>query len=101
MLKSILAVSAILSAALAGGCAGTSGASSSGGAAGVAGGGKAPRCRPAPGPGCEHNVDLACVDVEVEKDTPSYTYNGKVYYFCSDSCLKKFQKDPAKYLDQK
>jgi YHS domain-containing protein len=50
---------------------------------------------------CKHNADLACVDVTVDKDTPSFTYHGLAYYFCSDSCLKKFQKDPAKYANEK
>jgi YHS domain-containing protein len=50
---------------------------------------------------CKYNADLACVDVEVEKETPSYTYNGKTYYFCSKHCEKKFEADPAKYLGQK
>jgi YHS domain-containing protein len=50
---------------------------------------------------CKHNADLACIDVELEKDTPSYVYNGKTYYFCSDTCAKKFKADPAKYVNQK
>jgi YHS domain-containing protein len=50
---------------------------------------------------CKYNADLACVDVEVEKETPSYAYNGKTYYFCSKSCAKKFAANPEKYLNQK
>jgi YHS domain-containing protein len=50
---------------------------------------------------CKYNADLACVDVNVEKDTPSYLYNGTTYYFCSNACKKKFEKEPAKYISQK
>ncbi len=50
---------------------------------------------------CKYNADLACIDVEVEKETPTYTYNGKTYYFCSSACAKKFQANPEKYLNQK
>ena len=50
---------------------------------------------------CKHNADLACVDVKVEKDTPTCVYNGTTYYFCSTACKKKFEKEPAKYINQK
>lgn len=30
-----------------------------------------------------------------------FEYQGKTYYFCSDSCRKAFQKDPQRYLDTK
>ncbi len=50
---------------------------------------------------CKYDADLACVDVAVEKETPTYTYAGKTYYFCSKACCKKFEKDPAKYVNQK
>jgi YHS domain-containing protein len=46
---------------------------------------------------CKKNVDLACVDVAVDKDTPRETYNGKTYYFCSEECKGEFEKNPAKY----
>lgn len=46
---------------------------------------------------CKHNADLACIDVVVDPSTPHYLYNGKTYYFCSDHCCKKFQKDPKTY----
>ena len=46
---------------------------------------------------CKMNVDLACVDVDVEKSTPRVEYNGKTYYFCSDECKAKFEKNPEKY----
>src|SRR5690349_574154 len=50
---------------------------------------------------CKYNADLACVDVKVENDTPRYLYNGATYYFCSETCKKKFEKEPVKYISQK
>jgi Cu(I)/Ag(I) efflux system membrane fusion protein len=29
------------------------------------------------------------------------TYHGQTFMFCSDQCRKKFQQDPAKYVDEK
>ena len=46
---------------------------------------------------CKHNADLACVDVAVKADTPHYDFNGKTYYFCSDTCRDEFAKNPGKY----
>lgn len=28
-------------------------------------------------------------------------YQGKTYYFCSDDCKTKFEKEPAKYAEKK
>lgn len=50
---------------------------------------------------CEHNADLACVNVEVTADTPRTEYNGKTYYFCSDDCKAAFEKSPQKYATRK
>ncbi|HEY7118035.1 MAG TPA: YHS domain-containing protein [Tepidisphaeraceae bacterium] len=50
---------------------------------------------------CKYENDLACVDLDVDKDTPRATVDGKEYYFCSQSCKKQFLKDPAKYTAQK
>ena len=47
---------------------------------------------------CKKNADLACVDVEVDSKTPRCVCNGKTYYFCSEECEQKFEKNPAKYL---
>ncbi|HEY7089185.1 MAG TPA: YHS domain-containing protein [Tepidisphaeraceae bacterium] len=47
---------------------------------------------------CKKNADLACVDVEVDANTPKYEYNGQTYYFCSDDCRDKFIKDPSQYV---
>lgn len=50
---------------------------------------------------CKYDADLACLDVTVTDSTPSTVYDGKTYYFCSKSCCKKFEKNPAKYITQK
>jgi YHS domain-containing protein len=50
---------------------------------------------------CKANADLACVDVTVDDQTPRCDYNGKTYYFCSNSCRDEFAKDPAKYVSAK
>lgn len=43
-------------------------------------------------------VDPVC-GMEVDESTPYKTmYKGKVYYFCSEGCLKAFRRDPEKYL---
>ena len=47
---------------------------------------------------CEKNADLACIDVDVDSQTPTYTYDGKTYYFCSTKCRNDFAKQPAKYV---
>jgi YHS domain-containing protein len=46
---------------------------------------------------CKANADLACVDIPVDASTPTYTQDGKTYYFCSNECRSDFVKDPAKY----
>jgi YHS domain-containing protein len=35
---------------------------------------------------------------EVDADSPTVEYNGKVIGFCCPGCDSKFQKDPEKYL---
>lgn len=35
---------------------------------------------------------------ELSADSPSYEYEGKLYGFCCEGCMKKFAKDPEKYL---
>ncbi|HEX3034306.1 MAG TPA: heavy metal translocating P-type ATPase [Thermodesulfobacteriota bacterium] len=45
--------------------------------------------------------DPVCgMDVDPESAAGSYEYEGKTYFFCNPSCLKKFQTDPAKYLTE-
>ena len=54
---------------------------------------------PHPDKAVEGNVlkDPVC-DMDVGKDSPHHTeYGGKKIYFCSDHCLKKFQKNPSAY----
>jgi YHS domain-containing protein len=35
-----------------------------------------------------------------EKQAPAKSvYNGQTFYFCADSCKKKFEEDPEKYID--
>ena len=46
-------------------------------------------------------IDPVCgmtVDPVTAKHT--FVHNGKTYYFCCRSCLDKFSKDPAAYLDK-
>ena len=35
---------------------------------------------------------------QAEKDTASYTYNGRIYYFCFPGCVGKFKANPKKYI---
>jgi YHS domain-containing protein len=49
---------------------------------------------------CKKNADLACVDVQVDSETPAYVYNGKTYFFCSDECRSEFAKHPQKYIQK-
>jgi len=51
-------------------------------------------------PCCVPNGDLACIDVVVEPTTPSWEYEGKTYYFCSEDCLNAFVKNPLRYAKQ-
>ncbi len=42
--------------------------------------------------------DPVCgMDVD-EKKAISYEYEGKKFYFCNDSCLQNFKKNPRKYI---
>jgi YHS domain-containing protein len=47
---------------------------------------------------CKYNADLACLDVDVDSNTPSYVYDGKTYYFCSQECRDEFAKNPKRYV---
>jgi YHS domain-containing protein len=47
---------------------------------------------------CKHENDLACVDIEVDQNTPHATINGRDYYFCSDACKRECQKHPERYV---
>ncbi|PMP73271.1 MAG: hypothetical protein C0180_07190 [Aciduliprofundum sp.] len=40
--------------------------------------------------------------MEVKEDTKFRSdYNGKTYYFCSESCKKQFDKNPEKYVRER
>ncbi len=43
-------------------------------------------------PVCGMKLDPATSKLKVE-------YKGKTYYFCSDTCKTKFEKEPAKYAE--
>lgn len=43
--------------------------------------------------------DYVC-STHTEENTPFVTeYEGKKYYFCSETCKKSFDRDPQKYDD--
>ncbi|MEM0150228.1 MAG: YHS domain-containing protein [Thermoplasmata archaeon] len=45
--------------------------------------------------------DPVCgMDVD-EKSKYKSEYNGKTYYFCSESCKKQFDMEPAKYVKER
>src|ERR1044072_1305806 len=44
-------------------------------------------------------TDPVCgMSLKPESAAGSHEHAGKTYYFCSQSCLKKFQAEPARYL---
>jgi Cu+-exporting ATPase len=44
-------------------------------------------------------IDPVCgMEVTPEDAAGSYRYEGKQYYFCNESCLERFQRDPAAFL---
>jgi YHS domain-containing protein len=100
-MKKLIGIGMVLAAGLLGGCAAApSGASGNAGTSGTpvlaSSKGQHAECLV-----CKYNADLACVDLKVDADTPTYSYDGKTYYFCSDTCQKKFEKEPVKYIKQK
>ncbi len=52
-------------------------------------------------PVCEYFADMGCIDVAVMENTPRSTYEGKIYYFCSQRCKTDFDKKPSKYLTKR
>jgi YHS domain-containing protein len=44
------------------------------------------------------NTKCPIMAKKVDKSLTTVTYKGKVYGFCCKSCIKKFAKNPAKYL---
>jgi xanthine dehydrogenase accessory factor len=46
-------------------------------------------------------IDPVCgMAVEANEGTPSTMFQGVSYYFCCAGCLKRFQRDPQRYLAQ-
>lgn len=48
-------------------------------------------------PVCAFRADMGCVYVVVKDETPRSTYQGRTYYFCSESCKEDFE-NPEKFL---
>ena len=47
-------------------------------------------------------IDPVCgMDVKVSDSKYSSKYKDKMYYFCSSSCKKSFDKNPSKYIGTK
>ena len=40
------------------------------------------------------------VDGEKVDGVTKYEYDGKIYNFCSNTCLSDFKKDPEKYIEK-
>ena len=47
-----------------------------------------------------HSDTICGMDVDPHDCAGSHEYMGKVYYFCSDHCLKKFAANPAKFISK-
>ena len=46
-------------------------------------------------------VDPVCANTLASEDTVgSHTYKGETYYFCSHSCLQRFNQNPQTFLDK-
>jgi Cu+-exporting ATPase len=46
--------------------------------------------------------DPVCgMEIDKEKARGSANHMGRSFYFCSESCQKKFEKEPMKYMDKK
>ena len=45
-------------------------------------------------------IDPICLMEIDEREAPAKSvYNGQTFYFCAESCRKKFEEDPEKYVD--
>jgi Cu+-exporting ATPase len=40
------------------------------------------------------------MEVDESKTQWKTTYQGKAYYFCSEDCLKSFESNPQKYVEE-
>jgi YHS domain-containing protein len=47
---------------------------------------------------CRYHNDLACVSIDLTAKTPHMDHLGTTYYFCSESCMTAFAKNPVKYM---
>jgi Cu+-exporting ATPase len=46
--------------------------------------------------------DPVCgMEIDKEKAKGPASHMGRSFYFCSESCQKKFEKEPMKYMDKK
>jgi YHS domain-containing protein len=46
-------------------------------------------------------IDPVCkMQVDESKAAGKSDYQGKTYYFCAPACKRKFDQDPARYVDQ-
>ena len=44
------------------------------------------------------NCPVCGMPVDITADTPKSSYEGEIYYFCSEACKESFDREPAKYL---
>ncbi len=44
---------------------------------------------------------VCAMQIEESTATGARTYEGTTYYFCSKTCLEKFQREPAKYVEKR
>jgi YHS domain-containing protein len=43
--------------------------------------------------------DFVCgMEIDKEKSTGSFDYQGKTYHFCSERCRDDFSKNPSSYI---
>jgi Cu+-exporting ATPase len=46
-------------------------------------------------------IDPVCkMEIAISDAAASHDHHAETLYFCSIDCLHKFERDPAKYLDQ-
>jgi YHS domain-containing protein len=50
---------------------------------------------------CRSEGDLACLEVERTASTPTATYRGETYVFCSEECRDEFLRHPETYADHR
>jgi P-type Cu+ transporter len=45
-------------------------------------------------------IDPVCkMEISIADAAASHDYHGETLYFCSIDCVKKFERDPAEYMD--